>query len=150
MNRIILRAKLFGLQTNRSYSERFLHHILEAITRAGVDYLHFNPDTPLLYKAGVKYQRESTRLRGVNDSPSVEDWKDIPTTLADKKGDCEDLGTWRAAELRKRFNIFAHAFLIWTVYRGQTVFHVTARYRKADGSMVIEDPSKVLGMGGIA
>lgn len=146
MDRINLRATLFtGDPRNRSYSERFLHHILEGMTRAGVDYLRFHPETPFLYESGVRYVSEPTK----GDLPGVENFKDIPTTNRDKEGDCDDLGPWRAAELRARFNVFAHPFVVWLPdpLTGRTVYHIPVRWRDAQtGQFMYEDPSEVLGM----
>ena len=85
---------------------------------------------PPLYQAHVRYRREP---RG------RERWQLAPETYQLGYGDCEDLATWRAAEL-------------WlggwparpVVYRaGPHQLHVIVN--KGDGTY--EDPSRVLGMG---
>lgn len=103
--------------------------LLEGVTRASailIDRL----DMPPLYASGVRYRREP---RG------RERWQLAPQTEALGYGDCEDLATWRAAELRLD-GIAARP----VVYRsGPRQLHVVVAL--PDGS--IEDPSRVLGMG---
>lgn len=108
--------------------------LLEALIKCNLIYLEGHPDTPLLYDSGVRYHREP---RG------QEEWQDIPLCLQLKNGDCEDLASWRAAELRHQ-GTYAKAHLKWFHDRASnlTLFHVQVKL--PDGS--IEDPSKKLGM----
>lgn len=56
---------------------------------------------PLLYDSGVRYRRD--RVRAPNGlRVAAEVWRDAGAVLARGYGDCEDLATWRAAELRVR------------------------------------------------
>ncbi len=80
---------------------------------------------PRLYESGVRYKRESKRPR--------ERWQTPLETLRRGIGDCEDLGTWRAAEVGGR------AFPV----RAGRGWHILVW--RPDGR--IEDPSRVLGMG---
>lgn len=86
---------------------------------------------PPLYASGVRYRREP---RG------RERWQLAPETYRRGVGDCEDLATWRAAELQLA-GIDAQAAVYQTNRRGQ--LHVVVAL--PDGS--VEDPSRVLGMG---
>ncbi len=106
---------------------------------------------PPLYASGVYYAEEP---------PGREDWLDCLAVLRQGFADCEDLAAYRAAELRVH-GIAAEAVLKWQWIprdimiaqgypadklpsRGVWLVHCLVRF--PDGS--IEDPSKILGMGG--
>jgi transglutaminase-like putative cysteine protease len=83
---------------------------------------------PPIYEAGIKYSARDPEER----------WQLPSETFARRRGDCEDLAVWRAAELRVRGE---HARVV--VRRtGPRVLH--AIVVRGDGS--IEDPSRRLGM----
>ena len=106
---------------------------------------------PPLYASGVVYREEA---------PGREDWPDIPKVLGLGWGDCEDLAAWRAAELRvagvecepvikwqwiDRETMIAQGYPAAKLPgRGVWLVHCCVRF--PDGS--VEDPSKILGMGG--
>lgn len=106
---------------------------------------------PPLYESGVYYKEEA---------PGHEDWIDAPGVLAQGFADCEDLAAWRCAELRAdgvdvepviKWQWIPRAVMIQQGYpadklpsRGVWLVHCCVRY--PDGT--IEDPSKILGMGG--
>jgi hypothetical protein len=107
---------------------------------------------PRLYDSGVRYREEK---------PGAEDWPDIPAVLAQGWGDCEDLAAYRAAELRVYDGIDAEPVIKWrwipteemiaAGYKrknlprsGIWLVHCLVRYPNGE----IEDPSKLLGMGG--
>ena len=92
---------------------------------------------PPLYKAGVRYEREGRTIAG----RPKEHWRLVPQVLKHGAGDCEDLASWRIAELRER-GINAAPYL----RRHKNMFHVLVRH--PDGTL--EDPSKVRGMKGKA
>ena len=92
---------------------------------------------PPLYQAGVRYKREGRTIAG----RPKEVWRLIPQVMQHREGDCEDLTSWRIAELREK-GINARPHLT----RHGNMFHVRVKY--PDGR--IEDPSKVLGMKGAA
>ena len=89
---------------------------------------------PRLYEAGIRYRREPSPPVGER---RIERWN--VATEAVKKGhsDCEDLASYRVAELR----LAGEPAQIRLKKKGR-VWHVTVR--RADGR--IEDPSKRLGM----
>jgi hypothetical protein len=113
--------------------ERVLEQLLEALIAVNIEYLRACPSTPSLYESGVVYEEEP----GERDN-----WQDIPETLGLGKGDCEDLGCWRIAELRVRAEEHATPFIKSREVENRTVVHIAVR--RADGS--VEDPSRLLGM----
>lgn len=106
---------------------------------------------PPLYASGVVYREEA---------PGHEDWPDVPKVIAAGWGDCEDLAAWRAAELRVagiecepviKWQWVPREMMIAQGYpasklpdRGVWMVHCCVRF--PDGH--VEDPSKILGMGG--
>lgn len=94
------------------------------------DYLRAHPDTPLFYRAGLRYQREP---------PGQEDFQPIPELYRRGYGDCEDLAAARAAELRVRFGVNA---VPEVVQIGPTLWHIIVRLPNGQA----EDPSAHLGM----
>lgn len=117
-------------------NERTLAFLLEALIGIDCDYLAAHPETPPIYRSGVRYQEEP---------PGEERWQSIPDSLERGVLDCEDAATWRVAELRVRLGEPATAFATSQRDRrtGRIVWHI--RVRRATGE--IEDPSRVLGMG---
>jgi hypothetical protein len=106
---------------------------------------------PSLYGSGVFYREEE---------PGHEDWIDALGVLQQGFADCEDLAAWRAAELRAA-GIEAEPVIKWQWLprevmirqgypgdklpaKGVWLVHCCVRF--PDGT--IEDPSKILGMGG--
>ena len=112
---------------------RVLEQLLEALIAMNQEYLRVCPSTPPLYESGVVYEEEP----GERDN-----WQDIPETIGLGKGDCEDLGCWRIAELRVRAEEHATPFITCREVDTRTVYHIAVR--RADGT--IEDPSRLLGM----
>jgi hypothetical protein len=112
---------------------------------------------PPLYESGVYYQE---------DPPGEENWKDVPAVLKDGHGDCDRLVAWRVAELQVA-GIDAEPIIKWQQVpkdvmislghpshmvpeNGISMVHVCVGWpgwRSGDPSLV-EDPSKILGMGG--
>lgn len=118
---------------------RVIEALLEALTASNCYYLVGNPQTPLLYESGVRYEEEP---------PGRDEWQDIPDTIVRRAGDCEDLAAWRMAELRVRFRDDVTRFRI-TVddlpdQSGKlvTTYHITLLRPGKN----IEDPSRRLGM----
>ncbi len=115
------------------YSTGALNGLLIGLMLADVAWLMNYPNTPALYKAGVRY---------VIEPPGHEKWRSIPAVMANKAGDCEDLAAWRAGELRQRQNVRAFPRNIWRPVGNTLRAH--AFVLLPDGST--EDPSQVLGM----
>jgi hypothetical protein len=116
-----------------------LKHLLEALTVANIAYLLKHPHTPNLYESGVRYEEEPANR---------DEWQDIPDTIARRTGDCEDLASWRVAELRVRGGEpqATHAITVAELPNasGETVTTYHIRVLHEDGS--VEDPSRKLGM----
>jgi hypothetical protein len=108
-------------------------------------------ELPKLYESGVYYKEEA---------PGHEDWLDAPAVLLQGNADCEDLAAYRCAELRAD-GVEAEPVIKWQWIprdvmvaqgypanklpsRGVWLVHCCVRF--PDGT--IEDPSKILGMGG--
>lgn len=89
-------------------------------------------EMPPLYSTGVVYRRES---RGQEWWESA---SDVLGVISERSGDCEDLASFRCAELRFYEGIPCHVKVVRTK-RGS--FHAVVQYDD-DGS--IEDPSRVL------
>jgi hypothetical protein len=106
---------------------------------------------PPLYTSGVVYREEE---------PGHEDWLDVPAVLKQGYADCEDLAAYRAAELIVagfdvepviKWQWISRDLMIKQGYpahklpsKGVWLVHCCVRW--PDGR--IEDPSKILGMGG--
>lgn len=85
---------------------------------------------PKLYRSRVRY---------VPEPRGTEKWQNAVQLLKSRKGDCEDLAAYRAAELRLFYGIPARA----VAYRsGKRKFHAVVLYPSGE----LEDPSKRLGM----
>lgn len=118
--------------------------ILDAMVANNLLYLSLHPNTPPLYRSGVRYANEPEWK--FNGKPA-EEFASIPIVLERLKGDCDDLATYRCAELIRRGER-ATIRIQWRrrVYsdgtKGRKYFHVVVR--RQNGS--IEDPSALLGM----
>jgi hypothetical protein len=118
--------------------------LVESLVMANRAYLRDFPATPSIYDAGVTYVFNRDQ------------WKDIPSILRDRTGDCKDFTAWRVAELR-RHGIKAAPYvtdrLIQTPDKSVVMYHVLVRIpvMNLDGSISwrLEDPSRMLGMTGI-
>ena len=122
-------GKTYRVQTLRQLAQLLLPALeaAEADMRAGA------PDP---YVSGVVFKREAPPSQG------VEWWKRPARTLSCGGGDCDDLAPWRAASLRVSGEDPDALPVLMPVRPG--LVHVLVR--RGDGSL--EDPSRVLGMGG--
>jgi hypothetical protein len=109
---------------------------LEALIMANRMYLRTH-HVPPLYESGVRYEEEPA-------GQPYEDFAAIPVILARGWGDCDDVVSWRIAELRNAGEN-AKVRLKWQFdpSRGARMYHVLVR--RANGQ--VEDPSLRLGMG---
>ena len=125
-------------------------HIARSLKRAakGLDV----PIVPL-YASGVYYKE---------DDAGNEDWSDVYGTLRRGNGDCKKLVAWRVAELRcmgvrcepvikwqwiPKVAARELGYPAWFV-NGEGLWMVHCLVRYLDGTERVEDPSKILGMGG--
>ena len=135
MPQITLDFHVFKKSVSRAYSQKAVLYMLEGLVNVDRLWLRMNPSTPKLYDSGVRYAREKTEY-----------WRDIPTIILNKEGDCEDLGSWRVAELREEGK-HVQPFLKWRKYGDFWLYHVMVAHMRPDGTPShLEDPSKRLGM----
>ena len=106
---------------------------LAALTALNIALMRLYPLAPL-YKTGVRYQREGRKSSGTYR----ERWLCAHEVLRKGIGDCEDLASWRAAELRLHARERATAIALPT----SIGWHIVVR--RSNGQ--IEDPSRKLGM----
>lgn len=110
-------------------------------------WLKHNPKTPKLYESGVIYvpeKRRTLKLPGVGEKVVEygEDWQSIPACLKRKKGDCEDLAAWRAAELQMQGIKAVPEIKVRRLPSGAWRAHAVVKWPNGK----IEDPSAKLGM----
>ncbi len=124
-------------------------HIARSLKRAAKG---LGKPIPPLYTSGVVYQE---------DPPGHEDWRDVYGVMKRGVADCDQLAAWRTAELRVA-GIAAEPVLKWQwipkdvmvgngypahlLANAPGVWMVHCLVRWPDGH--VEDPSKILGMGG--
>lgn len=117
-----------------------LSAMLDCLISIDMTYLQRHPNTPLLYKSGVRYQDEPI---------GAEFWRDIPTVLRYLDADCEDLACWLVAEKRVRFGIPARPIIIPQLKpNGRFLYHINVGTPnpRAPGGVEVDDPSRRLGM----
>ena len=112
-------------------SRRAILKALFFLSRLNRDYFLTYPKTPRLYESGCRY---------IPEGP-IEEWQDVPRTLAKGGGDCEDLACYRVGELMAQ-GIRAFPFISWREGKRGMIYHVTVRHPNG----LIEDPSRALGM----
>lgn len=138
--RITFALDIFRGDADRPLSRASLDVMLKTLFDLDVLYLRAHPEAPLLYKSGVRYMEEPA---------GQEEWQDIPTTLRLGIGDCEDLATWRAAELNVRYGIAARPFFREQRRKdGSYLYHILVRWppTREHPQGFVEDPSRILGM----
>ena len=161
--------------TNREESEETILKLLAVLVDRNCKYLRAHPETPKLYDSGVTYalpdqmthKPDPDKLARLvqflqkdmaTDEETIdiittilhgcEVFRDIPTIIAKGKVDCDNLSTWRVAELRVGDKnglggIEAVPYIIWRDGPRGTTYHALLRH--PDGTS--EDPSRILGMG---
>ncbi len=139
-------------------SSRVLQILLDALYAIDCEWLKAHPELPGIYtlahdigvgfapRPGKKLGPHGEWMRYEMEPLGQEDWKDIPTCLADGVADCEDLACWRAAELTVRHGLPARPKATGKKRPdGSVLYHIKVLY--PDGRW--EDPSKILGMGSV-
>ena len=106
MGPIKLEMFLFRERTKKEQirSQKSLLFFMQALVQSDILWLRNHPECPTIYGSKVVYQIEE----------DGEEWQDIPTTLEKGFGDCEDLATWRVAELRHA-GINAQPYIKWHI-----------------------------------
>ena len=135
MERITFRLGLFSGEADRPRSELVLRVLLTALVADNYTLLRaYGRAFPPIYLSGVHYRMEP---------PPAEEWKNLRAVLEDGHGDCEDLACWRVAELRAA-GFWARPTIRYRMQGRLSVYHILVE--RPGG--VIEDPSRLLGMGG--
>lgn len=109
---------------------RTLNIFVRALCAYNVLWLRAHPDTPNIFESGVRYQTQPI---------GVEHFIPIPLIIQAGSGDCDQLASWRAAELRVRKNVKA---MPEVKRMGSGLFHVFVRMPNG----AAEDISAHLGM----
>jgi hypothetical protein len=129
--------------SNAKMSQQMLAGGVFGLMLENIAWIKAHPNTPDLYDAGVTYKPERRRVKNGKGLEYGEEWQTIPWVIYRGYGDCEDLGAWRSAELRAKYNIAASPYIkIRRLPDGFWRAHVVVRW--PDGQ--IEDPSAKLGM----
>jgi hypothetical protein len=102
---------------------------LEGLTRVNEGLMQ-RENIPTLYEAGVRYRDEPRDV-----------WRHALDVAGEKWGDCEDLAAYRAAELRHTGE--DPGAYVTTYQSGPARYHAVV----ARSGGLVEDPSRVLGMG---
>jgi hypothetical protein len=173
---ILVETTMFSSGDDPEETRKDLCWWLEALTQRNQDYLKQRPNTPRLYKSGVRYElpkqyeneceevgilraalgkaaRQRDVARALDKIQQVlggEHFCDIGTILKLGAIDCDGLACWRAAELRQA-GIHARPFMTHRErFGGGTVYHALVLWPPfGDVSYeTTEDPSLLLGMGG--
>lgn len=170
---VLFDLSLFNEEKDRQNSQKRILALLQALTYSNQLYLRNNPGTPLIYESGIKYkvpqqfEKDDTSevgilrqylesqgapqqvwqaLYGINSKVGGEQFRDVARIIENGGGDCDNVASWRAAELRE-LGIRAQPYITWRRRPdGGMTYHVIVRW--PDGSS--EDPSLLLGMGGAA
>lgn len=170
---VLFDLDLFSTDDDRDGSEKTLLWLLEILAVQNASYLKKHPKTPKLYKSGVKYllpeqmrQAEVPQVEVIRDAfthlgidePVItgalddlsqmcggrEHFRDIPRIMDNGGGDCDNLSSWRVAELRHAGINAAPYITCRARPDGGMTYHALVRW--PDGTS--EDPSLLLGMGG--
>jgi len=172
LRHVLFDMNLFDGEDERENSQKRILWLLEALTCCNQLWLKQHPETPLIYNSGIKYKVPAQFER--DDSPEIstiraflmknsaprdvmsafkmvdqacgggEVFREIPRIIENGGGDCDNVASWRAAELRQH-GIQASPYITWRRRAdGGMTYHVVVRW--PDGSS--EDPSLLLGMGG--
>jgi hypothetical protein len=174
LRHVLFDLSLFATEAERANSQKRVLCLLEALVWCNRYWLQQHPETPLIYQSGIEYKLPAQQQAGHDDYPEVakvraflksvsapsdvtsafsvlagicgggETFREIPRIRENGGGDCDNVSSWRVAELRE-LGIWARPYITWRKREdGGTTYHVIVRYE--DGTS--EDPSLLLGMGG--
>lgn len=173
---ILVDTTMFGPGDDTEQTQKDLCWWMEALTQRNQDYLRQRPNTPPLYRSGIRYELprqmggecdEANVLRKAlgraANSPEVarvlqsvqevfggERFCDVGRIIERGSIDCDGLACWRAAELREA-GIMAKPFMTKRKRAdGGTTYHALVRWPPIPTVpyATTEDPSLLLGMGG--
>lgn len=119
---------------------RELDVLVRALCALDVLYLQSHPETPEIYKSGVRYESQNAGFERFVTPDKV---------LAAGGGDCDQLAPWRAAELRVRHGITAIPKCVQISDRLFHVFvlHPSGRAEDISAHLGMRVPSKLVAAG---
>jgi hypothetical protein len=125
---------------NEAVAHEVLNSMLECLVQMNVALMR-SQRFPPLYSTHVRYRQEPL---------GDENWRDAAIVLRAGFGDCEDLAAYRVAELRVMHKVPARCIFRWRTFvvEGKSrvkLYHILVGVPH-EGKMLIEDPSKRLGM----
>lgn len=125
---------------NEVVAHEVLNALLECLVQLNVALMR-SQKFPPLYTTRVRYRQEPL---------GQENWRDAALVLRDGFGDCEDLAAYRVAELRVMHQLPARCVFRWKMFvvGGKSrvkLYHILVGVPH-NGKLLIEDPSKRLGM----
>ena len=136
MRRVTFGLDLFRGAEERELSRQALRLMLDCLYKIDLAYLATHPNTPPIYRSGVRYMEEPL---------GQEDWQDVATSIRMGVADCEDCACWRAAERTLRQGLPSKPVYIEQPRDdGSMLYHIVVA--DARTGQVVEDPSRVLGM----
>ncbi len=143
MYSVTFRASASFESGNEAVSNTVLEALLECLVQINVALMR-SQKFPDLYSTHVRYRQEPL---------GEENWRDAAIILQTGFGDCEDLAAYRVAELRVKYGIQARCIFRWKTFELETkagkrwvkLYHILVGVEK-NGVLLIEDPSKRLGM----
>lgn len=124
---------VFHPESNPEDNAYALQILLDMLVRQNMAYLR-NHAVPPLYRSGVVYGRTKV-------------WDTIPALYARRVGDCKSLSCARVAELKLLGHEARPVFRFAKTEYGKHLFHILLEKYDANGRIVFEDPSRLLGMG---
>jgi hypothetical protein len=171
---VLFDTTYFAPADNVEQTRKDLMWLLEALAQRDQSYLAQRPQTPALYRSGVKYEvpkqfdGECDEVRVLKDALGSkvksrevrkvldliqevlggERFRDIGRILENGGGDCDNLSTWRVAELRQA-GIPARPYMTNRQrLDGGTTYHALVMWPPFGDSphWTSEDPSLLLGM----
>lgn len=165
---------LFSSEAERANSQKRVLVLLEALVNCNRYWLWQHPETPRIYEANIEYKMPAqVEKEDLPEVSKVREWlkssnapadvqsafgvlsdmcgggehfREIPRIIENGGGDCDNVASWRCAELRE-LGVWAKPYITWRHRAdGGTTYHVIVLW--PDGTS--EDPSLLLGMGGEA
>lgn len=137
---VLMDLSLFESESERPTSQKRILALLEALTLIDQYYLQEHPDTPLLYdmvRDGRIVYKVPAQLDEDNKGFNGEQFRDIGRIIENGGGDCDNLATMRAAEIRHHLGVAAQPYITHRFSPdGKSIYHVIVRW--PDGSS--EDP----------
>ncbi len=146
---------LFSSPATRPFSERALSCLCWALIYADMAWLYERKGELPLYDSDIRWQKEEpTGQSACKGGNGQEQFLGVRQIREQGHADCEDLASWRCAELLLGPHGPLHqpavqvspAFYSRPMRNGARMYHIVVRW--PDGRL--EDPSKKLGMGGFA